>query len=138
MAQQNTSTLKGTLIFGGITLAVALFFVGPEGNEGIAGEAAEGLTQDELIGSPGASGRSEIVAAPRAEQVDDSAVVWADDEEMIDDAQGFDPSPYSPDDSDGDTAPGSGSLGDDGEPVEVRDAPLPQAGQRVPDHLLPS
>ena len=94
---------KGALIFVGVTMASVALLVGTEEDSGALVAAADELSRNSSADNIPARDASRLPQpAPRparrrppASTQDDSAL-FASDEELIDDASGFDPSPDLP------------------------------------------
>jgi hypothetical protein len=95
------------LLFVGMTLMSVAALVGTEQDKGTLASAAESASGPHSDVAPTAP--SHFVAAPAAEEPAPDTTAFADDEELIDGAEGTDPTP--PDDQSADTA--SADSGED-------------------------
>lgn len=81
----------GAMAFAGCTILAAATLVGTGEDEGIVAQAA-----DEIVASPEASA-PEVAPMPETPESFDMSddVAFASDEDLVDDAEGFDPTPMT-------------------------------------------
>lgn len=98
---------KAALAYVGITLAGVVLFVGTEEDPGslhqtvnsfTGGKSASDRAAERKFGDPPPGEASDEAIGRRSprsrnESADDEIIEWADDEELIDGAEGFDPTP---------------------------------------------
>lgn len=137
MSSSTKMTLRGSVFFGAITIAVAVFFVGAEGEDSALSEtfyvgansddgAAEAIPE-----APEQSANKEMV---ESDTIEDEELDWGEDS-LTDDTQGFDPTPI---DDQGFADSGDEAIESyDTDAVvdvytEVDSSSEPQAGNRVP------
>lgn len=112
-------TVKTALIVGALTLGAAALFVGTEDSEGVLGQAAEKPSAETVDlgaaeagpGGPGLSGNSEQ-AQSSDNDFDESQVTEFEDEDFIDNTEGFDPNPVGDDTDFSSDDGGSGAFED--------------------------
>ncbi len=130
MASTSNSTLKGVLAFGALTIGAVMFFVGSAEDEGVLSEAAGTYTSDTDGNQPASSGNK---AAPKPGIQDHANVVEWDDEALVDNTNGTDPSPESTDPfSDRPTDDTINDADVDPGYIDADDAGPPEVGGLVP------
>jgi hypothetical protein len=95
---------KKALLFVGMTLFSVAMLVGTEDEEGALVQAAASVESSTNPSYPGDEFRADTLPEPRSRNLiqESEPVTWADDDELIDDTSGFDPTPEEFDPSDGD------------------------------------